>query len=587
MANKITEIFNKQLEPIFKKIGKIDLKREKILGVSFKDNEIQIVDLISKKGSWLVNGYTYQQIAGIGKDQDIYTASTYLGDQLRNVLDSVNSKAKDAVITLEASNVKTYNLQIPIMDLADLHEAVMVGGFWEQFDDTPETLEDLETSYQVVSTNDELGVMNISLLTIETKLAEAYINIFKLAGLSPIILDINPMSQVNAMAAAIGKENFDTPVAIFNYTKDSSYLTVASKKGFSITDINIVEADQVLLGTIEEIKDVTTEFWDEIFDRLASQIKQGLIEFETQYECDRISLINVVTDNAQTKNLFIGLEKQLEEVVIKSYDPEESITFANNEKKYLDALSNKSQIINCIGAGVRRLNSFNADYENEIYSHNLLPRAHQLKINRKSNTFAKYCYSFSFVILLIGLIHILPFKLLKIIENNNIIVSYQGLMKDAEQKKTLAKAYQLKAQKIEGQALMLKSFGENKKTTTEILSSLTKNVPEDIRLTNFKISNQKDIVINGISKADNSIIQMFDAFSASKGVEKAKLVTIIGFTEEDRKQLYAQPGKTNPVSIPNEMISKKFTINLTLSSIDGEVFDNAKKIAQYKKNKKR
>ena len=587
MANKITEIFNKQLEPIFKKIGKIDLKREKILGVSFKDNEIQIVDLISKKGSWLVNGYTYQQIAGIGKDQDIYTASTYLGDQLRNVLDSVNSKAKDAVITLEASNVKTYNLQIPIMDLADLHEAVMVGGFWEQFDDTPETLEDLETSYQVVSTNDELGVMNISLLTIETKLAEAYINIFKLAGLSPIILDINPMSQVNAMAAAIGKENFDTPVAIFNYTKDSSYLTVASKKGFSITDINIVEADQVLLGTIEEIKDVTTEFWDEIFDRLASQIKQGLIEFETQYECDRISLINVVTDNAQTKNLFIGLEKQLEEVVIKSYDPEESITFANNEKKYLDALSNKSQIINCIGAGVRRLNSFNADYENEIYSHNLLPRAHQLKINRKSNTFAKYCYSFSFVILLIGLIHILPFKLLKIIENNNIIVSYQGLMKDAEQKKTLAKAYQLKAQKIEGQALMLKSFGENKKTTTEILSSLTKNVPEDIRLTNFKISNQKDIVINGISKADNSIIQMFDAFSASKGVEKAKLVTIIGFTEEDRKQLYAQPGKTKPVSIPNEMISKKFTINLTLSSIDGEVFDNAKKIAQYKKNKKR
>tara|TARA_B110000285_G_scaffold233607_1_gene307915 strand:- start:4 stop:1767 length:1764 start_codon:yes stop_codon:yes gene_type:complete len=587
MANKITEIFNKQLEPIFKKIGKIDLKREKILGVSFKDNEIQIVDLISKKGSWLVNGYTYQQIAGIGKDQDIYTASTYLGDQLRNVLDSVNSKAKDAVITLEASNVKTYNLQIPIMDLADLHEAVMVGGFWEQFDDTPETLEDLETSYQVVSTNDELGVMNISLLTIETKLAEAYINIFKLAGLSPIILDINPMSQVNAMAAAIGKENFDTPVAIFNYTKDSSYLTVASKKGFSITDINIVEADQVLLGTIEEIKDVTTEFWDEIFDRLASQIKQGLIEFETQYECDRISLINVVTDNAQTKNLFIGLEKQLEEVVIKSYDPEESITFANNEKKYLDALSNKSQIINCIGAGVRRLNSFNVDYENEIYSHNLLPRAHQLKINRKSNTFAKYCYSFSFVILLIGLIHILPFKLLKIIENNNIIVSYQGLMKDAEQKKTLAKAYQLKAQKIEGQALMLKSFGENKKTTTEILSSLTKNVPEDIRLTNFKISNQKDIVINGISKADNSIIQMFDAFSASKGVEKAKLVTIIGFTEEDRKQLYAQPGKTNPVSIPNEMISKKFTINLTLSSIDGEVFDNAKKIAQYKKNKKR
>ena len=35
------------------------------------------------------------------------------------------------------------------------------------------------------------------------------------------------------------------------------------------------------------------------------------------------------------------------------------------------------------------------------------------------------------------------------------------------------------------------------------------------------------------------------------------------------------------------MTSKKFTINLTLRAIDGETFDNAKKVAQYKKIKKR
>ena len=119
------------------------------------------------------------------------------------------------------------------------------------------------------------------------------------------------------------------------------------------------------------------------------------------------------------------------------------------KKKYLDALSNKSQIINCIvSSSCEEMKFFSCiDYENEIYSHNLLPRAHQLKINRKSNTFAKYCYSFSFVILLIGLIHILPFKLLKIIENNNIIVSYQGLMKDAEQKKDSGQSLPIKGSK--------------------------------------------------------------------------------------------------------------------------------------------
>ena len=41
--------------------------------------------------------------------------------------------------------------------------------------------------------------------------------------------------------------------------------------------------------------------------------------------------------------------------------------FEEEAKKYLDALPNKSKIINCIGAGVRRrLNCFDVDYEHEI-----------------------------------------------------------------------------------------------------------------------------------------------------------------------------------------------------------------------------
>ena len=66
MAN-ITELLNKNLEPIFQKLGKISLNGEKILGVAFKDNEIQLIELVYKKKIWQVKDYTYQQIAGIGK----------------------------------------------------------------------------------------------------------------------------------------------------------------------------------------------------------------------------------------------------------------------------------------------------------------------------------------------------------------------------------------------------------------------------------------------------------------------------------------------------------------------------------------
>lgn len=585
MAN-ITELLNKNLEPIFQKLGKISLNKETILGAAFKDNEIQIIELVFKKNAWQVKDFTYQQIAGIGKDQDIYSASTYLSDQIKNCLDGIDTKTKDVAITLGRLSSTIYNLQIPLMDPKDLAETVSLGGFWEQFDETPESLEDHETSYQIISSNEELGVMNVTLVTVEKKLIEAYVNIFRLAGLNPVIIDINPTSQINALFSSLGKEGFESPVALFNYSKDNSYLTVASNKGLAITDINIVEADQVLLDTIEEVEDVTTEFWDEIFERLASQIKQGLIEFETQYECDPISLIHVVTDKSQTKNLFVGLEKQLGEVVVKLYDPEESIAFGDDEKKYLDSLPNKSKAINCIGAGVRRLNPYNVLNEKEMYGLNLMPRAEQLKINRKANSFSKYCFTLSAIIFLIGLIHLISANLFAILDNSSKIAKYAGIVEDVQSKERLIQAYQGKSSKLGTQVARSKYFGENKKTTTELVASLAKNVPANVRLTKFEINEKRNVMIDGVSKDDQSVIQMINAFTGSGIVRDAKLEAIENFTEQDRKQLYTEPGKPAPKALPKEDITKKFSATLAMAPIEGETFDNFKVLDKILKKKK-
>ena len=585
MAN-ITELLNKNLEPIFQKLGKISLNKETILGAAFKDNEIQIIELVFKKNAWQVKDFTYQQIAGIGKDQDIYSASTYLSDQIKNCLDDIDTKTKDVAITLGRLSSTIYNLQIPLMDPKDLAETVSLGGFWEQFDETPESLEDHETSYQIISSNEELGVMNVTLVTVEKKLIEAYVNIFRLAGLNPVIIDINPASQINALFSSLGKEGFESPVALFNYSKDNSYLTVASNKGLTITDINIVEADQVLLDTIEEVEDVTTEFWDEIFERLSSQIKQGLIEFETQYECDPISLIHVVTDKSQTKNLFVGLEKQLGEVVLKLYDPEESITFGDNEKKYLDSLPNKSKAINCIGAGVRRLNPYNVLNEKEMYGLNLMPRAEQLKINRKANSFSKYCFTLSAIIFLIGSIHLISANLFAILDNSSKIAKYAGIVEDVQSKERLIQAYQGKSSKLGTQVTRSKYFGENKKTTTELVASLAKNVPANVRLTKFEINEKRNVMIDGVSKDDQSVIQMINAFTGSGIVRDAKLETIENFTEQDRKQLYTEPSKPTPKALPKEDITKKFSATLAITPIEGDTFDNFKVLDIILKKKK-
>lgn len=589
MASKFVEFINKSLDPVFKKLGKSNLNKENILGIFFQDNEIEIANIKKKKNTWLVNDYTYQKIEGIGKDQDIYSASTYLADQIKNVLDSIKIKSKDAAITLDYSATKNYNLQIPLMADKELQESVAIGGFWDQFDETPENLDEFETSYQIMSKNEELGVMNVILFTIEKKLVEAYVNIFRLAGINPVIIDIAPASQMNALLTAVGQEGFETPMVIFHYEQDKNYISIASNKSFAITEININEADQVLLDTIEEIEDVTTEFWDEIFERLATQIKQALIEYETRYEFQPISLMQVVTDRNRTKNLLIGLEKNLTDVIVKLYDPTESMEFSKDAEKFLDALPNKSKMINCLGAGLRKLNAFEVDNPNEKFTFNLLPRAQQLKINRKSSAIARGSFMLSFSIFILAVAHLVPFKLVQIANNNTAINNFKNIIEDIDSKDGLIQAYEGKIAKIDTENSKLKIFGENKKTVYEMINSLEEVVPKNIRLTNFKLIGKSSIEISGVSKDAASPSKMIDNFkSLTNLVEEATLSDLSTFTEQDRIQLYAPvSGQSAPDKslIPNEGISQKFNITLAMKPTDGEVFDDQVRLERLVKKK--
>ena len=202
-----------------------------------------------------------------------------------------------------------------------------------------------------------------------------------------------------------------------------------------------------------------------------------------------------------------------------------------------------------------------------MYDFNLLPRASQLKINRKANSFSKYCFAISFFVFLIGSIHLVSTSLFTILDNSSKITQLAGITQDVQSKEQLIQAYQGKVGKISGDVATVNYFGENKKTTAEFIASLSTNVPKNVRLTKFEISEKRNISIDGVAKDDQSIIEMIDKFTEAEIVQEAKLNNVVNFTEEDRNQLYAQKGKAAPENIPNEDITKKFSATIALSLI--------------------
>ena len=575
MIDKIGPPIAKAFKPIINLIGKNHLKNERVLGVVFREKFIQIAEISLKKKQYKIENFSNQQIAGIGDDQDIFSATTYLSDQVKNALDSIKTKAKDVVISLSPTQAQIYNLQIPIMDEETLRESTALGGFWDQFDETPDDLGEYETSYTVLNTNEELGIMDVALVTMEKKFVEAYANIFRLAGYNPIILELSPFAIMNTQGIELGKDGFETPNVIFNYTKENKNLTISSNKGFQFSEINIIEADQVLLDTVEEVESVETEFWDEIFERLGSQIQQSLVEFETKFEHDPISVITIVTDKTKIKNLSKGIERQLNDIVVKVYNPEDMLEFSDQAKKFLDSLSNKSLASEAIGAASRKLNPFNLQSD-EILSINLLSNFDQIKINRRSKSLGNFCLMISAIFILIFVGHVVPFKIFKMMNNGSKINQAASLKEDLEQKQNLLKGYQAKMSKIKRDTKEASSLGSNLKTTANLYANLNKIVPKNIRLTSFEIKEKNNVMFSGVAKDDQAVVTMMNNFSESDIVKDSKIDAIVEFSEKDRIDLYKEDGKKTPKieELPKETISKKFNSSLSLGSLENENFDN-------------
>ncbi|WP_440936885.1 PilN domain-containing protein [Candidatus Pelagibacter sp.] len=574
MIDKIGPPIAKAFAPIIKLIGNSHSKKDKVIGVVFRDKYIQAAEISFKKDTCKVDNFSNQQIAGIGDDQDFLSATTYLSDQVKNALDSIKTKTRDVAISLDISKAQIYNLQIPIMDENSLREASEFGGFWDQFDETPESLEEFETSYIISNTNEELGIMDIVLVTMEKKFVEAYSNIFRLAGYNPVVIDLAPFSHMNAQGILLGKEGFETPNVIFNYTKDEKSISICSNKGFQFSELNIIEADQVLLDTVEEVESVETEFWDEIFERLGSQIKQSLVEYETKYEFDPINIITVVTDKTKIKNLSKGIERQLGEVVIKHYNPEDSSDFSSDAKKYIDSLSNKSLASEAIGIASRKLNSFNLQ-TNEIVTVNLLSNFNQVKINRRSKALGNFCLMIS-VIFFLGFIgHVVPFKILKMLNNSTQLKNIVALKDDLDGKKNLIEGYKSKIEKINKDKKVANSLGSNLKTTANLYASLNKIVPKDVRITNFGIEEKNNILLSGVAKNDQAVVSMMNNFSESVVVNDSKIEAMVELTLEDKIRLYSAEGgkKITEEEMPKEDITKKFNSRLSLKPVENEVFD--------------
>ena len=123
----------------------------------------------------------------------------------------------------------------------------------------------------------------------------------------------------------------------------------------------------------------------------------------------------------------------------------------------------------------------------------------------------------------------------------------------------------------------------------KINQELNEKTPENVRFVSLKVSDKDQIIIAGVAKDDQSVVEMMNNLTTLNSVTETKIETLIGLSEEDRIALYTTEGEAAPKleDLPQETISKKFTISLKLNSVEGEKFDDKKIYAELVKRTKK
>jgi len=198
-------------------------------------------------------------------------------------------------------------------------------------------------------------------------------------------------------------------------------------------------------------------------------------------------------------------------------------------------------------------------------------------------------FSLCIIFVFITLAHLLPFKIPQILANTNRINEIKAFNEDIESKTNILNGYGAKVQQLDSKTQNIIGLGSNILTTATVYEELNEKTPENVRFVSLKVSNKDQIIIAGVAKDDQSVVEMMNNLTTLNSVKETKIETLIGLSEEDRIALYTTEGEAAPKleDLPKETITKKFTISLKLNSVEGEKFDDEKIYAELVKRTKK
>jgi len=345
-------------------------KKKDVIGIDIGSSAIKMVQLREAKGVYhLVNLGMAPLASEAIVDNAVMDSGTVVGT-LRNLVESHKVKTKNVSTSISGHSVIIRKITLPIMTEEELESSIQ----WEAEQYIPFEINEVDLDFQILGENPkDPSQMEVLLVAAKKDFVSDYVTVFKEAGLTPVVMDVDCFALENA---------FET-----NYEYDPEEITALINIGAGTLNVNVLKGNRSLFtrdiqvgGNMfnEEIQkrlglnsddsekvkmggehsDVDQAILKEILqdatDQLAQEIQRSLDFFSATSADEKVNKVFIAGGVAKAPSVKESLEKRLG-VPVDVLDPFRQVVTdeKNFDLDYIRAVAPDFSV--AVGLAVRRV----------------------------------------------------------------------------------------------------------------------------------------------------------------------------------------------------------------------------------------
>jgi type IV pilus assembly protein PilM len=342
-------------------------KKQRLVGLDIGSRTLKVAEVIDSKKGFQVKSFGAQDIMPGWIEEGVVKNPEEVADAIKQLFKAFNIKERNVAISIGGYSIIVKTIDVQSMPEDQLQEQINFEA--EQY--IPFDINDVNLDFQILGENESNpNQMSVLLVAAKKEMVQDYVSLINLAGLNPVIIDVDAFALQNIYEANYSAENEN--VALIDIGANKTTLNILKgdrsvfmrdvtlgchqinaqimeKVGCSVDEAEQYyqtgETDQMSTADLMQIVSGVAGDW-------CAEIRRALDYFYSTYPGDQISQIILSGGGANIETFTQQLSSETDaEVAI--IDPFKKFDTGGMDSGYLQYIAPQAAI--CMGLGIRRV----------------------------------------------------------------------------------------------------------------------------------------------------------------------------------------------------------------------------------------